>query len=311
MHTVSIPELNIEKFIPADLSECDSQQYMDMAGLIFLHQTAQLSYEEFRIHAIYKLMNMRAAESKNNLNSNKKLTEEEENKYANAYRLSELIDTFFDENEEHQKIIKQNFIHNPIPTFKPLLTTYYGPQDLLSNMKFGEYTDALRLFNQINATGQMELLFPFVAILYRKKKSFIFFRKWLNKYNGDSRLSYNQASVDARAKVFENVPIGFIYGVYLLFGSFQKFLATAEIQWGSSSLNFAIIFNAEGSDDPETIPGLGMDSVMFAISESNVFGNKKQLNDTPLIEVLIRMYDIRKRDLELKKQQEDANRKST
>lgn len=309
MHTVFIPEYNITRYIPEDLSECDQQQYIDMAGLIFLYQTGSLGYEQFRIHAIYKLMNMKASES--DLNSNKRLTEVEENKYANAYRLSELIDTFFDTNEEKQKIIKQNFIKNPIPKFKPLWSTYYGPEDLLGNLKFGEYTDALRLFNQITATNQMELLFPLTAILYRRRKPFIKLRKWLNKYNGDVRQAYNSASVDERSKRFENTPIGFVYGVFLLFGAFQKFLATAEIPWGGSVLNFSIIFSSDGSETIETVPGIGMDSIMFAISESNVFGSKRELNETPLIEVFVRMYDMRKRQLEQEKQENNAKSKST
>jgi hypothetical protein len=310
MHTVTIPEHNIIKYIPEDLSECDTQQYIDMAGLMFLHQTGSLSYEELRVQAIYKLMNMVPAEPKTKLKRNPQLSEEEENKYANAYRLSELIDTFFDSTDENQRIIKQNFIHNPVKKFKPLLTNYYGPEDLLSHLKFGEYSDALRLFNQIIADGELELLFPFVAILYRKKKTAIWYQKWMNKYDGDIRQKYNSASVDERAKKFENMPIGFIWGVYLMFGSFQKWLATAQIPWGGKVLDLSIIFTSEGNEEPEIVPGLGMDAVMFAISESGVFGTKKELNETPLIEVLIRMYDIRKRDLEQKKLEEDAKSKS-
>jgi hypothetical protein len=310
MHTVTIPEHNITKYIPEDLSECDAQQYLDISGLIFLYQTGQLDYEEFRVQAIYKLMNMVPAEPKTKLQRNLELSEADENKYSNAYRLSELIDTFFDEGKENQKIIKQNFIHNPVKKFVPFWNNYYGPEDLLSNMKFGEYSDALRLFNQINSNGELEMLFPFAAILYRKKKSLIFFRKLINSYDGDVRQRYNSSSVDARAKVFENTPVGFVWGVYLMFGSFQKWLATAEIPWGGQVLNFSIIFNSDDNAEPETIPGIGMDSVMFAISESGVFGTKKELNETPLIEVLIRMYDIRKRDLELKKLEENATSKS-
>lgn len=311
MHTISLLEHNITRYVPEDLSECDANQYIDMAGLIFLQQTGVLDYESFRIQSVYKLMNMVPSEPKSLLKRNTTLSEEEENKYANAYRLSELIDTFFDINEQNLRVIKQNFIHNPVKKFKPLWVNYYGPQDLLGNLKYGEYTDALRLFNQINASGEMELLFPFVAILYRKRKPFIALQKWLNKYDGDVRMKYNSSSVDTRAKVFENAPIGFVYGVFLMFGSFQKFISSAQIPWDGKVLDFSIIFSSDSANDIETIPGIGMDAVMFAIAESGVFGNKKELNETPLIEVLIRMYDIRKRDIETKKQEENAKSKRT
>ena len=49
-----------------------------------------------------------------------------------------------------------------------------------------------------------------------------------------------------------------------------------------------------------------MDAVMFSMAESGVFGNKKELDKTSVWMVLVRMYDIRLKDLKLKKQQEDA-----
>lgn len=43
MHSIDIPEAKITRYIPADLSECDAKQYMDMAELIFYFQNQQIS----------------------------------------------------------------------------------------------------------------------------------------------------------------------------------------------------------------------------------------------------------------------------
>jgi hypothetical protein len=301
MHTIVIREAKIEKFVPEELAECDAQQYLDMCELIFKFQAQMITYDELRIHAIYKLMNMKPVKEF--------IQEEEENKLSNAYRLSELIDTFFVINDQDQKVIKQNYINNPVPKFKPLLHNYYGPSDGFQNIKFGEYTDALRLFFQFNATGDYELLFALTAVLYRKKKSFHWFKKRLNNYDGDIREPYNQVFVDKRANVFKQAPIGFVYGTYLLFSSFQQFISSAQVPWGSSVLDFSILFQTGEASEPETIPGIGMDTVLFSMAESGAFGTLKQVQNTNLWEVLVRMYDIRKRDLDNQKREENARSK--
>jgi len=301
MHSIVIREAKIEKFIPEDLSECDSKQYIDMCELIFKFQAQMITYNELRVHAIYKLMNM--------VPKNEYIQEDEEEKLSNIFMLSELIDSFFIVNDQDQKVIKQQYIHNPVPKFKPLWHNYYGPSDSFQNIKFGEYTDALRLFFQFNATGDFELLFALCAVLYRKKKSFYWFKKHLNNYDGDIREPYNPIFVDKRAKVFRVAPIGFIYGTYLLFSSFQQFISGAQVPWGSSVLDFSILFQTDGSTEAETVPGIGMDSVLFSMAESGAFGSLEKVQNTNLWHILIRMYDIRKRDLDNQKREENARSK--
>jgi hypothetical protein len=53
----------------------------------------------------------------------------EEEKFAAIYQLSELIDDFFDINDQGIKVIKQYYIHNPVRSFKPVWKTFYGPAD--------------------------------------------------------------------------------------------------------------------------------------------------------------------------------------
>lgn len=303
MHTIEIPEANIKRYIPSDLSECDVKQYIDMCELIFRMMCGMITYEELKIHAVYKLLDMKPAKANNQTDS-----EGETDKHLNLVFLSELIDEFFDHSSDGQKTIKLNFIHNPIPFFKPLLKNYYGPSDSFLNVGFGEYTDALRLFYEFNATHDVELLYHIAAILYRPKKSFHFIKKRLNNYDGDIREEYNPSFIEKRAKTFKYAPYGFIYGVYLYFASFQKFISSAQVPWAGKILDLSILFSPDTSDDIVDIgkDDIGMDAVMFTMAESGVFGNKKELDNTSVWMVLVRMYDIRLKDLKLKKQQEDA-----
>lgn len=303
MHTIEIPEANIKRNIPSDLSECNAKEYVDICELIFKMMCGKLTIEEFRVHGIYKLMNMKPL-------SEMLLPDQEQIKFANLHELSLLMDGFFDIDEQNQKVIKQNYIHNPVPAFKPLWINYYGPTNQFANITFGEYNDALRLFLQFNTSGDVDLLYQMAAILYRPKKPFHFIQKRLNSYDGDIRIKYNSNHVEKRAKTFKYAPYGFVYGVYLLFASFQKIVSTATLPWAGRNLDLSILFTPDSSDITIDIgkDDIGMDSLMFAMAESGVFGSPKELANTNLWIVLVRMYDSRLTDLKQKKQQENAER---
>lgn len=299
MHTLEIPESKLKRYMPADLSECDPQQYMDMCELIFHFQNQAISYDDLRTHAVYKLLKMQPSNT----------TEHEEEKFANIYLISELIDDFFEEDAKGLKTIKQYYIHNPVPSFKPLWQTYYGPSDSFMNMTFGEYTDALRLFHDFHATGDMEILKLITALFYRPKKSFLFIKKRLANYNGDVREPYNSHSLEARAKALENAPIGFVYGFYMLFASFQKYLIDAKIMWSGKEIDFSILFeSASGDQEPSSTetPGIGMDSIAFSIAESGTFGTIEEVRKADFWQIMVRMYDLRRTDLQRQKPDRNA-----
>jgi hypothetical protein len=301
MHAIEIPDANIKRYIPSDLSECDAQQYMDMCELIFKYQNETITYDELRTHAVYKFMKMKPSKS----------LDQDEEKFSNVYFISELIDDFFEVDEKGNKTIKQYYIHNPVPKFKPLWKTFYGPSDSFMNMTFGEYTDALRLFHDFHATGNLEILKLITAIFYRPKKAFIFIKKRQDDYNGDIREAYNPYNLEARAKELKYAPIGFLYGFYLLFASFQKYLTDAKIMWSGKQIDFSILFESSGEDSSTETPGIGMDAIAFSIAESGAFGTIDEVRKADFWPIMIRMYDLRRMDLERQKQEKDAANKQT
>lgn len=302
MHTIDIPEANIKRYLPSDLSECDAVQYMDMSDLIFRMQNQEISYETFRTQAVYKLLNLKPY---------KKETPEDEHKFANIYQLSELIDDFFELDQDGNKIIKQYYLHNPVPSFKPLWKTYHGPTDSFMNMTFGEYADGLRMFHDFHASGDMQDLVELTALFYRPKKSFLWFKKRSDTYDGDIRVPYNSNKLRAIAKTFKYAPIGFVYGFYLFFASFQKTLIEMKLNWGGQELDLSILFEAskEDSQHSNSLPGIGMDSIAFTMAESGAFGSYKELRNTNFWEIIVRMYDLRQSDLERQKHENNASNK--
>lgn len=294
MITLEIPDTQRRLYMPSDLSECDTRQYNELSMLIYQLQHGEIDYGTFRVRAVYMLLNMKQSPSANN--------EEEQEKMSNIYRISELVDSFFEDGVDETKILKQYYVHNPIPKVRPLLRSYYGPKDDFANMQFGEYVDALHFYSEYHETGDKHFLYMLMATLYRPGKWF----NWRNpnSYNNDVRQPYNENLVEDRAKKLRHLYFGEVYGFFLLFASFQKYLCSAKIYWQGRELDLSILFKTDNSEGFEsTIPGLGMKSTLYTLAESGVFGSIKELRKENAWEILMRMYDLTKRDLDAKAQQ--------
>jgi hypothetical protein len=311
MHAIEFQSGQVA-YIPENLSECDATQYIEFCNLLFLSHTGQIHHTQLLTDAVYKLMNVKVAKKNTNQKDD---FETESTKLSNIILLQELIEsTFFEtitteDGSTQQKII-QGYINNPVLSFRPTWRTYYGPSDGFMNVKCGEYTDACRVFSEFNSTGDIDLLYDLVAILYRPKKQFFGIIKRLNSYDGDCRIAYNSNTTEARKKQLKYAPMGFIYGVYLYFASFQIFVSGAAVPWGDKTLDLSILFSSTGSEVTIDAADIGLDSVLFTMAESGAFGDLNKVQQTPLWTMLIKMYDARITQLKEQKAQENANNQS-
>ena len=257
-----------------------------MAGLIYLYQAGELDYLSFRTHAVYKLLNMKRGAPGIN----------DDFKFSNIYQLSELVDSFFEEEEEGRRIIKQYYINNPVPFFRSRLFCYYGPADEFNNVKFGEYVDGLGHYTDFHQTGDPHYLYLLLATFYRRRKPGTALAKFLETFNGDERVRYNPESVAARAKKFKMQHTGIVFGFYLLFASFQKYITTAQLYVAGNEIDLSVLFDEGSRTHKESdLPGIGMKSLMYSFAESGVYGDLERVREVPLWEALVRMYDLTKR----------------
>lgn len=298
MTLIEIREANFKRYLPETLAECTMQQYIDMCELIMKYQYGEISFFDLKVAAFHKLLGLKSTKSK---------TGNEEVKNANIAQHCDLIDSFFTLSDDGP-ILKQDYIHNPVPKQKVLLTTLHGTSDSFQNMTFGEYTDGLRMIHDFRATGDGNILFLLTSIFYRKKKSFLFIKKLMQNYNNDVRIPYNSNMLEKTAKKLKFAPIGFVYGFYLLFTSLQKYLVEAKILWGGNEIDLSILFEQSEQSSSLDIPSIGMDSIAFTMAESGTFGTLEKVRKTNFWEIIIRMYDLRRADIESKKQYDAANK---
>jgi hypothetical protein len=292
MHLIEIPERNIKRFIPEDLSECDKSQYINISSLIYKYTVGKIDYDLFKTQALYYLLNMKHVTGD---------VKEEIKKYTNITILSDLLESFFETDTDGKKIIKQYYIKNPIHIVSNGLKKWYGPTDEFQNVNFGEYVDGLNHYEDFHETGEAQYLYYLMATFYRPSKIFLAIKKLTYNYNKDPRKKYNTDALFKISSQLKQFPIGIPFGFYLLFASFQKYLTTASFWIQGREINLSLLYqNSETQDTKSTIPGIGLRSMLYTMAESGVFGTLEEVRNTSLYEVLIRMYDMRKRDIDNK-----------
>ena len=275
MNTIEIAETKKRYYVPESLAECDGRQYAEICLLLYKLDTGVLDYPTFRIHGIYALLNMKAQQNKD--------AEAQEQKAANIYQLSKLLDGFFEDYEGRQ-ILRQYYCNNHIPQMEYLGKKYKGPADYFKDVAFGQYVDALNFFQEYNDTKKKEFLYLLMATFYTKKRK--------------------QAQVQKVADTFKKLHFGKVYGFYLFFASFQKYLVSSKIFYMGKELDLSILFDGASNSEPDSgLPGLGLKSTMYSLAESGVFGNLKQVRKENFWEVILRMYDIVKRDKDFEARQ--------
>jgi hypothetical protein len=290
MNHIKIPHTGRDLYIPADLSECDKRQYIEMSALILQYQCGQIDYETLRVHAVYKLLDMKQG----------KATIDDDLKFSNIYQISLLIDSFFETDDNGNKVIKQYYINNHIDSFRGGFADYYGPSDEFNNVTFGEYIDGLGYFIDFRDTGDFKFLYLLLSTFYRKGINPILVKllSSLDKFDGDTRLKYNPASVAARAVEFEKQHIGIVFGFYLWFASMQKYITTAVLMIEGREIDLSVLFDEslQPKQKESDLPSVGMKGIMYSFAESGVYGSIDSVRSIPIWEAMVHMYHLAKKN---------------
>ncbi len=276
-HIIEIPEREITKYIPKELAFCNADEFVTMSGLLLQWQTKVIDYIELRVQAVYYFLNLKRG--KRTINDM-----ELEIMNSNLYQVSECIDSFFEKTDSGDLQIKLDIISNPLPNIKPTANVWHGPEDRFVNTTFGQYIDAVNVFHLYHRSNDIKHLNMLMAIYYLP----------INKpYNPDK--NKNRASLIKRFVDPNKVQAFFLY-----FSSFQKYITSSKVIWEGKVIDMSILFTSANDDFESSIPGLGVKSLAFAISESNIIGDIKDVHNEKLWEILLLLYDMRKKDQDAK-----------
>lgn len=277
MHIIEIPEVNKTVYLPEHLGECLPEQYIDVCALLYNYLEGGVSYQGLRVQMVYELLDIERG--------NNKLSEEAA---ANIYAISTLMDSAFAKAENGISPVLK-FSHNPITEVTPKMVKHIGPKHLFLDTNFGQYQDALNIFHE-----------------FLESKDLMHLKMLFATYYHPTFRDYDEKRVQEWSRDLKYISPGALYGFFLYFSSFQAYIASGAVRWEGNIIDLSILFSRGNTSDgyESPIPGLGMKSIAYQLAESGVFGSLQELRSTNLWEVLLRLYDIRKRDLDYKAEQD-------
>lgn len=204
-------------------------------------------------------------------------------------RLSETLDWMWAiEYEDGNEVVTLT-----VDTTQNLLPEYMGlvgPQSHGADLTFGEFraaTAAMNLYTQDHLPSDLLAL---VAVLYRYPdadgKRQPFDADQLNRYMIDARL----------------MPQYIQWGIYAQFAYFCQYLTTGSFVIDGQEVTFAPVFGRRETDAPRSsAQDLGLNSILYTVAESGVFGTAADVDNAPLLRVLLKLLDDKQRADEMMK----------
>lgn len=170
-----------------------------------------------------------------------------------------------------------------------------GPASHGADLTFGEFRQATAVMNKYNAEHDPVDLRALCAILYRKtvkERGCILREQFRPQYMG------------RYMGLVRDMPEWIQWGVYAWFAYFCEYLFTGVFIIDGMELCFAPIFDREirgfeGMTDSRQ--SLGMNSVLYSVAESGIFGNVDATDDTLLLRVMMKLLDDKQRADEMMK----------
>lgn len=278
MHTLTINKHIIH--IPSSWNELTKQQLIRMADFIVKFD---LTY--FKVLQILEVINLKLLKQKEvNLDGEEcffcKINKETVLLSANDVKfisnhLSFLFKEITDKEDVkffvNSKLTKNLLIHFPHKGLK-----YFGPAEALTNLYFSEYIHALTNYVRYCKTQEIKHLDKLVAILYRKKKPFLFIRKKLPGYNGDVRRKFNDHFIDKNSKKLEKLHHKYKLAILWYFEGSLHFLKN----------KFANVFSGGEESDTEIFESFLRLTDRLAKQDPT---KNKEIRNTYLFEIMVNL----------------------
>ena len=206
-----------------------------------------------------------------------------------VHELSETLDWMWLVDEE-EGCVSLNFhsTKNLLPKYKWLA----GPASHGANLTFGEFraaTAAMNLYTQDHLESDLLAL---AAVLYRRP----------DRRTG-RRTTFDPDDLPELMRDVQQVmPQWLQWGVYAWFASFCEYLLTGTFVIDGNEVCFAPVFGRREKDAPRSsAQDLGLNSILYTVAESGVFGTADDTDRALLLRVLLKLLDDKQRAEEMMK----------
>lgn len=278
MHELINMRTGEEIIFPSDIDELSGDQYLFYLDLALKYITGELQdAAEIKRMLFVKLTDLKV--------SNKMQFYDEQTQEAIWSALTDkinLLDSFFDiETGEDGGVVYKMHLQSGI-NLLPEWNGLKGTDDMLDNLKWGEFVQCLTYLKLINAAREEEreeeiegLSLELFKILYKPK-------------NGE--------------KYPKEVPDTVLFHAINYFGYVYELITTTPIPINGEEVDFSIIWKSDDDTaNKDTENKSGWSGVLFGIAETGIFGTAADVNKAGLYEILLFLYN--------RKMQEKADKK--
>lgn len=161
-----------------------------------------------------------------------------------------------------------------------------GPVSYGGDISFGEFRYLLMLYNALAENDDVYALDRMAGVLYRT----------VDKKTGRHVLFNANTNYGELGK---RLPEWLKYYAYLWFTAFVRYLMAGDFIIDGNTVNFAKIFAGEKETPSDNF--IGMNSILFSVAESHVFGAAKEVDETQLFRILMKLVDDSNKAEELMK----------
>lgn len=290
MHSIEIMETDTVLEFPASALELTREQLLSFSSRYLAYAEGQISFTAFKTALVYDFLGL--------LRTADLAQPESMELVRNISDIGNMLNAFFDhktEKGQSQKVLKMNFYRQLIPNVQVGKTVFYGPSDALFNTVWGEYLQALTLFNDFAASGDEHYLNMLIATLYRPKK------RDIRPEIQDKRVAFNEKFTEYYAGKLSNLAPHYKNAIFLYFASSKHFLENNDALdiGGGITIDISQLYVKDKT--VATVKGLGMVGTTFSIAEGKVFGNMKEVAKQGTIDILAYLVDQHQKMQELKK----------
>ena len=177
---------------------------------------------------------------------------------------------------------------NLLPAWKELR----GPLNHGADITFGEFRHAVMLMNSFNATQELIHLRALCGTLYRLPGR----KSGEAGFNGNYREPFHPARTDLYITRVQMMPEWIMWGIYAWFAYFCQYLIEGIFIYEGKEVCFSPVFERTPNNGTgKRKQDLGMNSILFSVAESGIFGNATDTDGELLLRVMMKLLDDNQR----------------
>lgn len=201
-------------------------------------------------------------------------------------KLTETLDWMWKVSDDGKEV---ELIYDSTVNLIPSWGKYRGPLSHGADITFAEFRHAVTLMNIYLQDKDIVTLRALCGTLYRLPGKDPRSKNFDGKYRED----FHPSRTALYAERMKLMPEWIMWGIYCWFAYFCQYLIEGDFILDGKQVSFASVFERNtASGDRQDI---GMNSILFSVAESGIFGNVQDADNELLLKIMLKLLDDKQR----------------